>query len=188
MLKIITIFPKIFASNSYILISGSSAILVDPSISVNTIEQELAHHNVTLVGVLLTHGHFDHVTSIDSLREKYNIPVYIHKNDACMLTDGMINGFYTFFGRESVHSPADKLFEDGDKIEIGSESVTVLHTPGHSSGSSCFIFTNEDNKTAIITGDTLFSNSVGRTDLYGSNIYELRESLKKLAEFDRLPE
>ena len=184
-MKIITLSPKIFASNTYILISGSTAMLVDPSASINVLEQELNKLNVTPVGALLTHGHFDHITSIDTLRQKYNIPIYIHENDACLLTNGKLNGFYTFFGRESVHPPADKLFNDGDNIAIGKESVTVLHTPGHTQGSSCFIFKDEKDKTAIITGDTLFSNSVGRTDLYGGDIKALAKSIKKLAKFDK---
>ena len=160
-------------------------MVIDPSVSIDAIEQELKAHNAVLVGALLTHGHFDHIISIDTLRERFDVPIYIHKNDACMLTDGKTNGFYTFFGRECVHSPADRFFDDNDEIFIGEESIKALHTPGHSQGSSCFVFNNEENQASIITGDTLFSNSFGRTDLYGGDIYELRKSLKKLSEFSK---
>ena len=160
-------------------------MVIDPSVSIDAIEKELTANNATLVGALLTHGHFDHIISIDTLRERYNVPIYVHKSDACMLTDGRLNGFYTFFGRECIHSPAERFFKDGDEIFIGNECVKVMHTPGHSLGSSCFIFTDEASKTAIITGDTLFSNSFGRTDLYGGDIYELQASLKRLSTLDR---
>ena len=160
-------------------------MVIDPSVSVNAIEKELQNQNASLIGILLTHGHFDHIISIDTLREKYNVPVYIHKKDACMLTDGKLNGFYMFFERDCIHKPADILFSDGDEISIGNEKLKILHTPGHSLGSSCFIFKDEDNKSAIVTGDTLFANAVGRTDLYGGNLRELIASIKKLASFDK---
>jgi len=160
-------------------------MVIDPSVSIDAIDKELTQHNATLIGALLTHGHFDHIISIDTLRERYNVPVYVHKNDACMLVDGTLNGFYTFFQRECIHSPADKLFSDGDEILIGDESIRILHTPGHSKGSSCFIFTDDANIPTIITGDTLFANSVGRCDLYGGNIEELKNSIKTLSSFKK---
>lgn len=184
-IKIFTICPKSFASNTYLLLSGTSAMVIDPSVSIDAIDKVLRANNATLVGALLTHGHFDHIISIDTLRERHNAPVYVHKNDACMLTDGKLNGFYTFFGRECIHSPADILFDDGDEILIGSETIKVLHTPGHSQGSCCLVFNDDENKIAIITGDTLFSDSIGRTDLYGGSIYELKKSIEKLSQFDK---
>ena len=183
-MKILTICPKSFASNTYLLVSGNSAIVVDPSVSINAIEKELNNQNASLVGVLLTHGHFDHIVSIDTIRERFNVPVYIHENDACMLTDGKLNGFYMFFKRDCVHNPADILFKDGDEISLGDEKIKILHTPGHSLGSSCFIFDNENNEKSIITGDTLFANGVGRTDLYGGDLKALIASIKKIATYD----
>ncbi len=184
-IKIFTVCPKSFASNTYLLVSGKEAIVIDPSVSIDALEKELAPHNATLIGALLTHGHFDHTVSIDTLRKRHSVPVYIHKDDACMITDGKLNGFYTLFGRECVHSPADILLNDGDEIFVGDEKIKVLHTPGHSQGSCSFIFNDEEGKTAIITGDTLFSSSFGRTDLYGGNIHMLKESIQRLAMLDR---
>ena len=184
-MQIFSICPKSFASNTYLLVSKKSALVIDPSVSVNAIAEKLKAENVELKGILLTHGHFDHIISIDTLREPYNIPVYIHKNDACMLTDGHLNGFYLVFQKDCVHNPADILFEDGYKIQLDDEFVTVLHTPGHSKGSCCFIFENENCDTALITGDTLFSNSIGRCDLYGGNELEIANSIKKLSVFDK---
>lgn len=184
-MQIFSICPKSFASNTYLLSSKNSALVVDPSVSVDAIVEKLDEQGVELKGILLTHGHFDHIISIDTLREKFDIPVYVHKNDACMLTDGHLNGFYTFFQRDCVHRPADVLFENGYKIQLDEESITVLHTPGHSMGSCCFIFTDANGNTALITGDTLFSNSVGRCDLYGGSQLELKASIKALHAFNK---
>lgn len=183
-MKILTICPKSFASNTYLLVSGTSAMVVDPSVSIDAIEKELKNHNAVLIGALLTHGHFDHIISVDTLRERFRVPLYIHKNDACMLTDGRLNGFYIFFQRDCVHSPADRFFEDGDEIFIGDESIKILHTPGHSQGSSCFVFNDDNGESAIITGDTLFANSIGRCDLYGGSIQEIASSIKRLSTLD----
>ena len=183
-MKIFTICPKSFASNTYLLVSGDSAIIVDPSVSIDAIDKELKKHNVSLIAGILTHGHFDHIISIDTLRERHDVPIYIHKNDACMLSDGTLNGFYTFFNRDCVHNPADILFENGAEIAVGNEKIKIIHTPGHSKGSSCLVFQDED-KYAIITGDTLFANSVGRCDLYGGNMQELINSIKTISAFDK---
>lgn len=184
-MQIFSICPKSFASNSYLLCSRGSAILIDPSVSVDTIAKKLDEENLELKGILLTHGHFDHIVSIDTVRERYDVPVYIHEQDACMLTDGHLNGFYMFFKRDCVHNPANILFEDGYKIPLGDEFITVFHTPGHSKGSSCFIFNDDMKGESLITGDTLFSNSIGRCDLYGGNDAEMAESIKKFFAFDK---
>ena len=182
-MQIISIIPKTFSSNTYILKSKASAFVVDPSVAVDTIENTLAENGLTIKGILLTHGHFDHTTSIDTLRKRFGVPVYIHSADACMLTDGHLNGFYTFFNRDCIHNPADLLFTDGEKIQLSDEYITVMHTPGHSKGSSCFIFNDDILGESIITGDTLFANSIGRCDLYGGNIQEMKNSVEKLSSF-----
>ena len=184
-MQIFSICPKSFASNTYLLTSKNSALVIDPSVSVNAIAEKLEERNIELKGVLLTHGHFDHIISIDTVRERYNVPVYIHQADACMLTNGYLNGFYLFFQKDCVHNPADILFEDGYKIQLDNEIITVLHTPGHSKGSCCFIFEDYKYGTSLITGDTLFSNSIGRCDLYGGNEAEIETSIKKLSTFDK---
>lgn len=184
-MRLISIIPRTFASNNYILISNGSAFVIDPSVSVDTIVKTLNDNNATLVGILLTHGHFDHIASIDTLRDRFDIPVYIHSSDACMLTDGQLNGFSLFFNRDCAHRPADILFENEDKLRLGDEFIRVLHTPGHSQGSSCFIFNDDVLGESILTGDTLFANSVGRCDLYGGSLQAMRDSIKKLSAFSK---
>jgi glyoxylase-like metal-dependent hydrolase (beta-lactamase superfamily II) len=182
--KIICVCPNSYAANTYLLVCDNNAIVVDPSISVAAIERALAEQKASLCGILLTHGHFDHTISVDTLRDKYDVPLMIHKSDACMLTNGRINGFFDFYAQECIHKAADKLFDSGDMIPLGNESIEVINTRGHSPGSSCFLCPHDEGGHFLISGDTLFSNTVGRCDLWGGNEQELLESLKGLKGLD----
>ncbi len=179
-MKILSICPNSFASNTYALISNTHAVVVDPSVSADAIIGAAEAEGAKIERIILTHGHFDHIASIDTLRQKAEIGVMIHKDDAEMITDGAKNAFLTFFGRDSAYSPADATFADGDEISIGDETIKVIHTPGHSKGSCCFLCGD-----FMITGDTLFSNNIGRSDLWGGDENALMSSLDRLESFDR---
>ena len=179
-MKILTICPESFAANCYALISGEHALIVDPSVSAGAIINAVAEQGATIEGILLTHGHFDHIISLDTLRAQTGAPAMIHEGDAPMLTDGKKNAFFTFFGKDRVYSPADRLLDDGEEIAIGSEVVRVIHTPGHSPGSVCYHCGD-----FMLTGDTLFADSIGRCDLWGGNQSFIVDSLKKLDDYDR---
>lgn len=179
-MKIITVKPASFGSNTYLLISGGEALVVDPSVSVSALTAAAEENGAILKGILLTHGHFDHVTSLDTLREATGITAYIHENDAEMLTDGRKNAFYTFFGRERSWRPAERLLRDGDTVSVGDEVLTVIHTPGHTGGSACFMCGD-----ILVTGDTLFSESYGRCDLWSGDIELMRSSLRRLSTLPR---
>ena len=138
-MKILSVCPNSFAANTYLLISKNQAFVIDPSVSVSSIERLLKQNNAELVGILLTHGHFDHTVSVDTIRNKFAIPLMIHPGDAPMLTNGKINGFYDFYERECTHRPAERLIDDGDELTLGDESLKVIGTPGHSPGSVCFL-------------------------------------------------
>lgn len=183
-MKIICVCPSSFAANTYLIVSNGKAIVVDPSVSVTAIERSLCEQKADLCGILLTHGHFDHTISVDTLRDKYQIPLMIHEADAPMLTNGKINGFYDFYGQECVRRPAQELFQNNDLIPIGNESIRVISTPGHSPGSSCFLCSHDNGSKFLITGDTLFSNTIGRCDLWGGSDRVMVESLKLLRTLD----
>ena len=131
-------------------------------------------------GILLTHGHFDHVFSLDGLRTATGVEACIHEEDAVMLTDGKKNAFYDFFGKERTYAPAERLLCDGEMIPLGNEEITVLHTPGHTRGSTCYLCGE-----ILITGDTLFSEGYGRCDLWGGDMEQMRASLSRLSELDK---
>lgn len=174
--RIVPVCAASFGANTYLLISGNAAWVVDPSVSVDAILSAIRAEDAFPAGILFTHGHFDHVLSADRLRGALpSDEVYIHPKDAIMLTDGRKNAFYEFYRQERVFAPATRFFEDGQQLSLGADTVTVLHTPGHSPGSVCLLW--EDG---LITGDTLFADNVGRWDLWGGSRVELESSLARL--------
>lgn len=174
-MKIIPICPASFSSNTYLLVSNGSALVVDPSVSAESILRTVKEQNAELQGILLTHGHFDHILSLDLLRQSLSIPAAIHEHDAVMLTDGRKNAFYDFFGKERIFGAAERRISDGETISLGDETITVLHTPGHTGGSVCYLIDD-----SLITGDTLFSNTYGRCDLWSGDEAEMQKSLARL--------
>ena len=173
------ICPYSFGANTYALISDGKAFVVDPCASAEAIISAVKSEGAEIVGILLTHGHFDHTVALDTLRAATNVPAYIHKNDAIMLTDGKKDAFFTFYGRENKHKPADHTLEDGDVLTLGDESIRVIHTPGHTAGCVCFAC-----KDFLVTGDTLFAQSIGRCDLWSSDENQMRDSLALLRTLD----
>ena len=179
-MKILTVCPESFGANCYLLISDGQAIVVDPAPSADAIIKKAMAEGAKIEGIILTHGHFDHIVSVDSLRNKLSIPLMIHKDDAEMLEDGRKNAFFDFYGMDRKYKSADTLLKDGDTVRLGNEEIKVIHTPGHSKGSVCLLCGNE-----MITGDTLFADSIGRCDLWGGRDDKMRESLELLRQYDR---
>ena len=169
----------VLMSNCWLLTSGNEALLVDSGAELSEIEAVLSSKGLTLRGVLLTHGHFDHAWSARAVADRYGVPLYIHSDDGEMLGDGMKNAYLMCYGRDKDLGQADVLLHDGDIITLGGEEIKVLHTPGHSQGSVCYLAGK-----SLISGDTLFATSVGRWDLYGGSVDELRSSLFALTLLD----
>ena len=175
-MKIQNLYPGSWGSNCYLLECGTHAAIVDPSADANTITTLLAQKGLTLDFILLTHGHFDHIVSIDSLRELTGAPVLIHEADLSMPEDAHKNAFYTFFRMERAYKRPDRALQDKEILHLGDESIRVIHTPGHTAGCVSFLCNDE----FLITGDTLFADSYGRYDLYGGNASALFQSLRSL--------
>ena len=169
----------VLMSNCWLLTSGNEALLVDSGAELSEIEAALSSKGLTLRGVLLTHGHFDHAWSARAVADRYGVPLYIHSDDGEMLGDGMKNAYLMCYGRDKDLGQADVLLRDGDVLTLGGEEIKVLHTPGHSQGSVCYLAGK-----SLISGDTLFATSIGRWDLYGGSVDELRSSLLALTLLD----
>ena len=166
----LTGFPAgMLACNCYVLAerAGADAIVVDPGQrAMGPLRRILDENRLTPAAVLLTHGHIDHIWSAQKVADAYGCPAYIHPEDRFMLSDP-IKGFGPRLGQIAFGA----LFRDGDKVDIGDTSsitVTVDHTPGHTRGSVVFRVSG-DGSDIVFTGDTLFRQSVGRTDHPGGS-------------------
>ena len=133
------------------------------------------------VGILLTHGHFDHIMAVKEVKEKYQIPVYACRQEEAMLAEPTIN-MTAVYGSACSIKP-DVLLDDGQIFEAAGFSIQMFHTPGHTKGSCCYYIKDEG---VLFSGDTLFCGSVGRTDFPGGSSAEIVRSLHKLV--DTLPE
>lgn len=133
-------------------------------------------NGVKIEYILLTHAHFDHMLSLEALRHKTGAPLALHKYDAESLSDPNLTYMAQFAGITEGCAPAEITLTDGDTIELGDSKLTVLHTPGHTVGSVCYM-----TDGIIVTGDTLFHCGIGRCDLYGGDDRAMEQSLRRLA-------
>ncbi|MBQ8439294.1 MAG: MBL fold metallo-hydrolase [Clostridia bacterium] len=178
-LKIRNLYPGSWGSNCYLLTVGGNAAVVDPSADAKTILAALKEEGASLRYILLTHGHFDHIVSIDTLRKETGAPVLIHESELDFPSDPHKNAFYDFFFMEQSYGRPEEGFTNGQELLLGEEVIRVIHTPGHTCGSCCFLCNDE----FLITGDTLFAGGFGRFDLYsgdGKTLMKSLESLKSL--------
>ena len=154
--------------NTYVIGDENGCYIIDPGFDGKRISSYVDRRYEKVLGILLTHGHFDHIGAVDELAKKYNCPVYLHPGDYELIQDDDLNYSKSFNYKIILRSPLT------DIMELNDPNIEVLHTPGHSRGSVCIYFKEE--KT-LFSGDTLFERSIGRTDLYGSNQDDMAESL-----------
>ncbi len=182
-MNIIKLRPQgMFAVNSYLVVSEkNNAVLIDAPEGAESILAEIEKQGVKLNKILLTHGHCDHIESVAVLAEKTGAEVFIHTNDAPKLTDSYLNlsEYFSMYMDEVTHYEHGICVDDGDTIIEDELLFTVFHTPGHSSGSVCYILDD-----VMFSGDTLFRDSIGRTDMPDGDPIRLFASLKTLEQFE----
>lgn len=168
-------------TNCYIVFEqNNKGIIIDPGDDSDTIIDFVENKNIEVQYILNTHGHYDHIGANDSLADYFNAPIYIHKQDNYML-EKVEENFSMYINKDIQSRKADKLLYDGNIIELGEHKWHVLHTPGHTKGS--IVIYNKEQRI-MFTGDTLFAEGWGRTDLPGGNKEQIKISLKKLLTFD----
>lgn len=150
-------------------------IVIDPADRAEIIEQKIAAMEGKPVAILLTHGHFDHIYALDQIRDAYQIPVYAHELEEEVLEQASKN-LSRDMGLPYV-TKADRLFREGDELDLAGLKIRVLHTPGHTQGSCCFYLPDEK---VLFSGDTLFCGSYGRVDFPTSSTRDMVESIHRL--------
>ena len=164
-------------THCYFLIQEETkeALVVDPADRGEFLEEKLNQQGLTPKGILLTHGHGDHIMGVPWLKQAYQIPVLAHREEKELLLDPEQNLSQALFGQPLSLTP-DGFLEDGELVELAGLSLKVLHTPGHTPGSCCYYEAGEES---LLSGDTLFCASVGRTDFPGGSMHTLMTSIKE---------
>ena len=162
-------------TNSYIVSREGTGecVLIDPAVYSEEMVSYIQRKGLHVQAILLTHGHFDHIMGIDGFLEVFPVPVYAHKEEALLLNDASSNASVSY-GEAYTYSGAEYV-EDGQKLYLAGILFEVLYTPGHTIGGCCYYVAEVD---VVFSGDTLFANSVGRTDFPGSSSSSLISAIK----------
>ena len=161
--------------NCYIIHNNSDAIIIDPGCDYKLIQDKLSHYE--LKAIVVTHGHYDHILNVARLQHDYNVKFYLHHGDNKLIKHA---NFYLklFHGEKNIEIPVvNELINDHELLDFGFVKLKVIHTPGHTEGSVCYLVENN-----LFTGDLLMRNTIGRTDLPGGNYEKLSRSLKKITD------
>ena len=165
-----------FQSNCWILGCSETqiAVVIDPGDEA-AIYQILEAHRLTVKYLIHTHGHLDHVSATATIQQETGAPVLIHEEDQILLDNLELQG--TMFGLIAPEPPTvDRYIGEGDKIDWAGRTLSVIETPGHSPGGVCL---NLEGEKILFAGDTLFQDSIGRTDLWGGDYEQLLDSIRE---------
>ncbi|MCA1054815.1 MBL fold metallo-hydrolase [Rossellomorea aquimaris] len=162
-------------TNCYILWDDANrCLIIDPGAEGEKLVSWLDAQNLKPVAILLTHAHFDHIGAVDTVRNTYHVPVYLHEKEAEWLIDPGLNGSGLFGMGNIQTAPADHLLSSEKTLSIGGFTLGLFETPGHSPGSLSYYVQSEG---IVFAGDTLFMGSIGRSDLPGGNHEQLLSSI-----------
>lgn len=164
-------------TNVYVVYNEETkeAVVIDPAAEPDKVSQFIEQEQLKLMGMLVTHGHYDHIQAIDVLREQYGVPVFSSKDEGELMKNPELNLSMRFSGR-AISVETDEWVRDGDIVEFGDLEFECITVPGHSPESICYY--NEAYKV-LFSGDTLFPSAIGRTDFYDGHPNTLIQSIKE---------
>lgn len=170
-----------YGQNIYIYYDENTrdGVIIDPGDSFETVKKTLSEEKINIKAILLTHGHFDHTFRVEEVRELTGAPLYAHANEVELLKNADFNrsGYRGLF----ISVTVDETFADGDVFTVGAAKLQVIHTPGHTAGGVCYY---DADAKIIFTGDTLFKETIGRTDMptgdHATLVSSVRERLFSL--------
>lgn len=163
-------------TNCYVVINEENreCFIIDPGAAAKQLTERIRKDELKPVAILLTHGHFDHAGAAEDLSENFGIKIYAHEVEKETLSDSRKNVSWMVGNEESYH--ADVYVKDGQELDLAGFHIRVLHTPGHTEGGCCYYLPYED---VLFSGDTLFAQSVGRTDFPGGSMSQIVRSIKE---------
>ena len=175
-MKVEKFVTGIISTNCYLVINEDTkqAVIIDPAACPKYLLNHIKSEGLEIQAILLTHGHFDHIMGIDGFLAEFDVPVYVHEGDRETMVDislnqsGTYTSGYTFAGA--------RYLKDGQKLNFAGLEFQVLHTPGHTPGGVCYYIESEK---VLFSGDTLFQNSVGRTDFVNSSMSDLIRGIRE---------
>ena len=170
-MKITTFVLGLLSNNTYIVENeeDKTCFVVDPSTESVKLTNYIDGNKLKVEGVLLTHGHFDHVGGAAHLQSMYDAKIYMHKMDIEFIDNPLD------IGRSYTRFDVDVTVDDGDEISLCGQKIKVVHTPGHSQGGVCYVCDD-----VIFCGDTIFKDGYGRYDLRGGDFGALQNSIQKI--------
>lgn len=175
-MKIRTIAVGPLQANCYIVIDEATkaAAIIDPGDDINMVIETVRDSGANVKEILLTHGHFDHAFAVGELQKTFDVDMRIHEADVVQL-EGSLDVGVMFYDVSSYQKPKIGPFlTDGETISLGETELNVIHTPGHSEGSVCFL-----SGDVVFTGDTLFAGGIGRSDFPGGSSETLMNSISE---------
>lgn len=163
-------------TNCYFVINEDTQemLIVDPGDSASLLADKIKKQNLKPQAVLLTHGHFDHAMAAEELARMFDIKIYAHETEKETLEQSGLNASGMIGRRDSYH--ADIFVKGGETLQLAGMELKVLHTPGHTEGGCCYYMEKEQT---LFSGDTLFCQSVGRTDFPRGSMSQLVRSIKE---------
>jgi glyoxylase-like metal-dependent hydrolase (beta-lactamase superfamily II) len=169
-------FISDFTENTYLISEKKETIIIDPGVKFNELSDYVSENDLHVKAILLTHGHVDHIFTLNECVDAFDCPVYIHENERDFLFDPNLNLSSTIYKKIVLQNKSKVVtYKDKDMIELPYNNLKVIYTPGHTRGSSCFLY-----KHFLFSGDTIFSDGVGRTDLPTGSQKKLTDSINMI--------